>query len=214
VGPPASHGVPRAPCYSGTRTRESNVSHTGLSPSVVGLSRPFCYVGFCNLHVSGPATPDRSLVWADSFSLAATGEVDVSFFSSGYLDVSVPRVAFDGLYIQPPIIWDLAIWGFPIRISRDRRLFDSFSELFAAYHVLHRLLAPRHPPYTLSNLTTIVLASVRTRLQPGPSGNSGWVLITYRYSKSESPDGDSNTVRTFFATRFAIELSKISNFRA
>ncbi len=26
-------------------------------------------------------------------------------------------------------------------------------KLFAAYHVLHRLLAPRHPPYALSSLT-------------------------------------------------------------
>ena len=33
-----------------------------------------------------------SLVWAPSLSLAATQEIDVSFFSSGYLDVSVPRV--------------------------------------------------------------------------------------------------------------------------
>ena len=31
-------------------------------------------------------------VWALSISLAATLEIDVSFFSSGYLDVSVPRV--------------------------------------------------------------------------------------------------------------------------
>ena len=31
-------------------------------------------------------------VWALSLSLAATKEIDVSFFSSGYLDVSVPRV--------------------------------------------------------------------------------------------------------------------------
>ena len=33
-----------------------------------------------------------SLVWAPSISLAATLEIDLSFFSSGYLDVSVPRV--------------------------------------------------------------------------------------------------------------------------
>ena len=33
-----------------------------------------------------------SSVWAPSISLAATLEIDVSFFSSGYLDVSVPRV--------------------------------------------------------------------------------------------------------------------------
>ena len=31
-------------------------------------------------------------VWAPSLSLAATQEIDFSFFSSGYLDVSVPRV--------------------------------------------------------------------------------------------------------------------------
>ena len=33
-----------------------------------------------------------SPVWAPSFSLAATQEIDFSFSSSGYLDVSVPRV--------------------------------------------------------------------------------------------------------------------------
>ena len=33
-------------------------------------------------------------VWALSLSLAATKEIDFSFSSSGYLDVSVPRVAF------------------------------------------------------------------------------------------------------------------------
>ena len=34
-------------------------------------------------------------------------------------------------------------------------LLDSSPRLFAAYHVLHRLLAPRHPPCALSNLTYI-----------------------------------------------------------
>ena len=34
-----------------------------------------------------------AMVWALSRSLAATQEIEVSFFSSGYLDVSVPRVA-------------------------------------------------------------------------------------------------------------------------
>src|SRR5437764_4203631 len=39
--------------------------------------------------------------------------------------------------------------GFPIRISRDQRLVSTYSGLFAAAHVLHRLLAPRHPPCAL-----------------------------------------------------------------
>jgi hypothetical protein len=43
--------------------------------------------------------------------------------------------------------------GCPIRRSRDLCLFGGSSGLIAAYHVLHRLLAPRHPPYTLVSLT-------------------------------------------------------------
>ena len=43
--------------------------------------------------------------------------------------------------------------GFPIRKSPDQSLFSDSPELIAASHVLHRLPAPRHPPYALSNLT-------------------------------------------------------------
>jgi hypothetical protein len=39
--------------------------------------------------------------------------------------------------------------GFPIRKSRDQRLVSTYSGLIAAAHVLHRLLAPRHPPCAL-----------------------------------------------------------------
>src|SRR6266513_4370276 len=39
--------------------------------------------------------------------------------------------------------------GFPIRKSRDQRLVSISPGLIAAAHVLHRLLAPRHPPCAL-----------------------------------------------------------------
>src|SRR4051812_22509093 len=39
--------------------------------------------------------------------------------------------------------------GFPIRRSRDQRLVSTSPGLIAAAHVLHRLLAPRHPPSAL-----------------------------------------------------------------
>ena len=43
--------------------------------------------------------------------------------------------------------------GFPhSEISGSKPVCGS-PKLFAAYHVLHRLLAPRHPPYALSSLT-------------------------------------------------------------
>ena len=43
--------------------------------------------------------------------------------------------------------------GFPIRKSPGRSLFASSPTLIAGYHVLHRLLPPRHPPYALIHLT-------------------------------------------------------------
>ena len=45
-----------------------------------------------------PASEDT--VWANPLSLAATYGVSVDFLSSGYLDVSVPRVALPHLWIQ------------------------------------------------------------------------------------------------------------------
>src|SRR5882757_9524619 len=48
--------------------------------------------------------------------------------------------------------WALPQPGFPIRRSTDQSLVDSSPWLFAATHVLHRHLAPRHPPLTLCNL--------------------------------------------------------------
>jgi hypothetical protein len=41
----------------------------------------------------------------------------------------------------------------------DQCLFDNSPKLFAAYHALHRLLSPRHPPHTLFNLTTMICGS-------------------------------------------------------
>ena len=46
-----------------------------------------------------------------------------------------------------------------IRVSRNQRLFDGSSRLFAAFHALLRLPTPRHPPCALSSLTTLVPAT-------------------------------------------------------
>jgi hypothetical protein len=50
--------------------------------------------------------------------------------------------------------------GFPIRTSPDQCAFDHSPGLFAAYHVLHRLSTPRHPPCTLNSLTTLMIGSL------------------------------------------------------
>src|SRR5712675_1224899 len=82
--------------------------------------------------------------------------------------------------------WALPQPGFPIRISTDQSLVDSSPWLFAATHVLHRHLAPRHPPLALCNLKshtprlfsgekskeitfkTLVLAMQFSRIAPKP----------------------------------------------
>jgi hypothetical protein len=47
--------------------------------------------------------------------------------------------------------------GFPHSGIPGSRPVCGSPRLFAAYHALHRLLMPRHPPYTLSILTTFAL---------------------------------------------------------
>ena len=52
--------------------------------------------------------------------------------------------------------WELPQPSFLIQKSPDQRLFASFPEHIAGYHVFRRLLMPRHPPCTLSSLTTFI----------------------------------------------------------
>ena len=94
----------------------------------------------------------RTPVWPLSLSLAATNKIDVSFSSSGYLDVSVHRVPFHTLWIG---VWMTGVCpaGFPHSDISGSSDICSSPKLFAAYHVFHRLLVPRHPPCALTTLT-------------------------------------------------------------
>ena len=71
----------------------SHASHTGLSPSMMPLSKGFRSHSKYN---GADLQPLRSVtttqVWALPRSLATTGGIIVIFSSSGYLDVSVPPV--------------------------------------------------------------------------------------------------------------------------
>ena len=94
----------------------------------------------------------RTPVWALSISLAATFEITVVFSSSGYLDVSVHRVPFLTLWIGVRIP-EVCSGRFPHSDISGSLDICSSPKLFAAYHVFHRLLVPRHPPYALSSIT-------------------------------------------------------------
>ena len=89
-----------------TQGPAKNSTHTGLSPTMAGLSRPFWL--FLAGHWPGPR------------SLATTNGVSVDVLSSGYLDVSVHQVCFLTLCIQ--VRMTLKAPGCPIRKSTDQRL--------------------------------------------------------------------------------------------
>ena len=90
----------------------------------------------------------RTTVWPLSISLAATLEIEFSFFSSPYLDVSVQAVPLHTLWIG---VWmhEVCSCGFPHSDIYGSKDICSSPQLFAAYHVFLRLLVPRHPPCAL-----------------------------------------------------------------
>ena len=104
----------------------------------------------------------RISVWALPVSLAATLEIEFSFFSSGYLDVSVPRVPSAWLCIHHAVT-EVYSARFPHSEIAGSKDICSSPTLIAAYRVFHRLLVPRHPPCALSCLTSSFCHSVDSR---------------------------------------------------
>ena len=82
-------------------------------------------------------------------------ESHVVFSSSGYLDVSVHRVPLLTLCIGVRIP-EVCSSGFPHSEISGSKDICSSPKLFAAYHVFHRLLVPRHPPYALISITNLL----------------------------------------------------------
>ena len=94
--------------------RSIKVSRVSMYSGFRSVNFPFAYGAFTlfgrlsqNLSVRLPESIMRSephslftMVWPLSLSLAATHGIDVSFSSSGYLDVSVHQVPFYTLWIH------------------------------------------------------------------------------------------------------------------
>ena len=148
--PAPSIKVPRVSMYSGSRLADSNFAYGAFTLSG-WLSQNHSAIVIRSIVRSEPRDA-RIPVWALPVSLAATPGIDVSFFSSGYLDVSVHRVPLHTLWIG---VWILEVCssGFPHSDICGSMDICSSPQLFAAYHVFLRLSVPRHPPCALFNLT-------------------------------------------------------------
>ena len=132
-------------------------SLTGLSPSLAGLSRTVLLT--FGDHISDKVrfavrTPPCTHGGLGSVRFARRyyGHRIFSFFSSGYLDVSVHRVPPAQLWIHCTV-HEVCSCGFPHSEICGSQDICSLPQLIAAYHVFHRLSVPRHPPCALVRLT-------------------------------------------------------------
>ena len=148
--PAHSDKVSRVSSYSGYRSVSLSFAYGAFT-----LSGRLSQSRSARLPESGLRSEPRNAripVWPLPRSLAATCGIDVSFSSSGYLDVSVHRVPFHALWIGA---WMTGVCpaGFPHSEIHGSKDICSSPWLFAAYHVFLRLSVPRHPPCALSCLT-------------------------------------------------------------
>ena len=148
--PACSIKVSRVSMYSGYRHVNSSFAYEAFT-LFGGLSQNPSARIVESIMRSEPRNA-RIPVWPLSISLAATLEIDFSFSSSGYLDVSVHRVPFLTLWIGVRMT-EVCSARFPHSDISGSMDICSSPKLFAAYHVFHRLLVPRHPPYALSSIT-------------------------------------------------------------
>ena len=98
-------------------------------------------------------------VWAVPISLAATFGISVIYFPPGTEMVHFPGLAHTRLCIQRAVT-RVHLDGFPHSEILGSKPACGSPRLIAACHVLHRLLAPRHPPYALSSLIIKLTQSV------------------------------------------------------
>ena len=108
---PCSDRITRVPPYSSLLLFEIR---TGLSPTKAQFSNWFQL--------------EKQKHWPGPRSLATTKGISVDFFSSGYLDVSVPRVSFATLWIQVAITTEVV--GFPHSDISGSKLVCQLAEAF------------------------------------------------------------------------------------
>ena len=153
----------------------THLSLTGLSPSLAGFPKTVL-LNLLN-QFRGP-NPSMHAHWFGLFRFRSPllTESHVVFSSSGYLDVSVHRVPFLKLCIGLRIL-EVCSSRFPHSEISGSKDICSSPKLFAAYHVFHRLLVPRHPPCALIRLTNFLCHVASRQLV--------WVFIKFITFKSK-----------------------------
>ena len=125
MDPPGSHRVSRVRQYSGAARQSPRIRVRGSNPVSPAFPGRSASSRFCNCAVGGPTTPAAQCVRRFALgprSLATTRGISFDFSSSGYLDVSVPRVASPRPMCSAGSGGEWPPPGCPIRRSAGRRV--------------------------------------------------------------------------------------------
>ena len=166
-----SRGFPQTSTYSvvlgNAHQGARNVSLTGLSPPMVPLSSGFSYAsGFllpdlhANWSASAPQHPRykgrvlECIRWFRLFPVRSSllGKSLLLFLPGGTEIFQFPPFALR-TYEFSTEFRPMTGGGLPHSEIAGSQVVSTYPTLIAGYHVLHRLLVPRHPSYALSNLT-------------------------------------------------------------
>ncbi len=165
---PNSDKAPRTPPYSGVYSKEGQ-SHFAYAAIMLygGVFQNSSAIRWlCNFPERLPPLPNRS---HDPSKATLTGLALSRFrlfrfrsplltesllfsFPPGTEMVHFPGLALTALCVQAAVT-GFSPAGFPHSEISGSLVVCTSPELIAAYHVLHRLHAPRHPPCALSSLT-------------------------------------------------------------
>ena len=149
---PDSSGISRVPPYSGTSLATFDFAYK----AVTSYGQPFQVVLLSNygsiIEALQPRMPEDTRFRLFRVRSPLLPESRLISLPSGTEMFHFPEFALKCLCIQQLSDQTLLWPGCPIRKSPDQSLFDGSPRHIAAYHVLHRLLTPRHPPYALNIL--------------------------------------------------------------
>ena len=149
--PPSSHGDSSCPAVLWILRLPSHISPTGLSPSLAGLPMPFDYAPY----LSCSPKPEKYFYFPlASFAFAhhyLRNHVCFLFLRLLRWFSSAGSLAYD--YFVHHTVTEYCSAGFPHSDIRGSMAICASPRLFAACHVLRRLLMPRHSPCALFRLT-------------------------------------------------------------
>ena len=155
-----SHGISRVPRYSGTCPASQHDCRLRgchrLWPIVPDRSTNMLVCNSPALRPDRPYNPTVQARWFGLFRVRSPLLAESLLFS---FPAGTEMVHFPGL---PSLTYGfrsgysrMSLSGLPHSEIPGSKPVCGSPKLIAAYHVLHRLLAPRHSPYALSSLTII-----------------------------------------------------------